>query len=170
MITLSGFAAGTFFSLSFSSSPSLAITASSGTGRRWVSPGRANLHKSFHSGYPPQTPLYNICLHLGVHRPSHLLFLRPPPLPPRFVNLIKAAIKQRFICLGPNLPYRHHVTTYAVHTCRMCSRPRLLPLHAAHTLTQPVPGTSSGCVSAMAGMYAPPLHTLLALAIYTLRP
>lgn len=75
VITLSD----TFFcSRSFSSSPSLAITAGFGK-RRAVSPGRANLHKSFHSGYPLQTPLYNICLHLGVHRPSHLLFLCSPP-------------------------------------------------------------------------------------------
>lgn len=74
VITLSG----TFFSRSFSSSPSLAITAGFRK-RRAVSPGRANLHKSFHSGYPLQTPLYNICLHLGVHRPSHLLFLCSPP-------------------------------------------------------------------------------------------
>ena len=77
-ITLSGFTAGTFFSLSFSSSPSLAITAGFGN-RQAVSPGWANLHKSFYSGYPLQTPLYNICLHLRVHRPSHLLFLCSTP-------------------------------------------------------------------------------------------
>lgn len=70
----------------------------------------------------PQTLLFNICLHLWVHRTGHLLFLSPPLLPLRLVNLIKAAIKQRFICLGPNLPYRRHVTTYAAHTCRMSSR------------------------------------------------
>lgn len=138
MITLSGFLAGTFFSVSFSQlSPPLSgcITAGLVGTRQAASPGRANLHKSFHSGYPLQTPLYNICLHLRVHRPSHLLFLCSPPssLPPRFVNLIKAAIKQRFICLGPNLPYRRHVTTYAAHTCRMCSQPRLSPPHTAHS-------------------------------------
>lgn len=66
------------FSLSFSSSPSLAFTQGFGN-RQAVSPGQANFHKSFHSGYLLQTPLYNICLHLRVHRPSHLLFLCSPP-------------------------------------------------------------------------------------------
>lgn len=88
-----------------------------------------------------------------MHRPSHLLFLCSSPPAPPFVNLIKAAIKQRFICLGPNLPYRHHVTTYAVHTCHVCvcvcSQPRLLPHCAAYTLTQPVPGTSTDSMSAV---------------------
>jgi len=76
MITLSGFIADTFFSQSFSSS--LPITAGLGN-RQAVSPEQANLHKSFHSSYPLQAPLYNICLHLGVHKPSHLLFLCSPP-------------------------------------------------------------------------------------------
>lgn len=35
------------------------------------------------------------------------------------MNLIKAAIKQRFICLGLNLPHRRHVTAFAAHTCRV---------------------------------------------------
>lgn len=62
------------------SSPSLSIIAGFGN-RQAASPRQANLHKSFHSGYPLQTTLYNICLHLRVHRPSHLLFLCSPPPP-----------------------------------------------------------------------------------------
>ncbi|MED6247457.1 hypothetical protein ATANTOWER_002772 [Ataeniobius toweri] len=52
--------------------------------RQAVGPGQANLHKSFHSGFPLQAVLNNICLHQGEHSAGHLLFLcsSPRSLPP----------------------------------------------------------------------------------------
>lgn len=144
MITLSG----RFFCLIFSSSPSLTITAGF-RNRQEVNPVRGNLHNSFHSGYPLQAPLQYLSSSKSAQAQPPAFPLFTPSLTPPFVNLIKAAIKQRFICLGPNLPYRHHVTTYAVHTCRVSSQPRLLPLCTTYTLTQPVPGTSTDSMSAV---------------------
>lgn len=62
----------------------------------------------------------------------------------RFVNLIKAAIKQRFICLGPNLPCRRHVTPCVAHTCHV----RAFPQPPCTPLTQPISGTSTENMSA----------------------
>lgn len=66
--------------LSQSSSSSCSIIAGL-RNKQGVGPQQANLHKSFHSGDPLQAVPNNICLHLGVHRPSHLLFLCLPPPP-----------------------------------------------------------------------------------------
>lgn len=152
MITLWGFLAGTFFSpISFISSSPAIIPQDSITGRRRVHGGHVFINPS------TMATLFRLHCTISVFISEctgpATCFSSVHPLPPRFVNLIKAAIKQCFICLGPNLPSRRHVTTYAAHTCRVCSSPDCR-LSTQLTLPQPVPGTSTHSMSPMAGMHA----------------
>lgn len=85
---------------------------------------------------------HSICM--DKHKPPHPSLHTHSHTNTCFVNLIKAAFKQCFISLGPNLPCRRHVTPCAARTCCV----RAFPRPPRTLLTQPISGTSTENMSA----------------------